>query len=466
MQPDLELLRRAFELACSYLETLDTRPVGARATRAQLLQALGGPLPQRGEDPTRALEGFVSAVEPGLSASAGPRYFGFVVGGSLPAAVAADWLTAAWDQNAAFHVHSPAAATVEEVTAGWVLGLLGLPPSASVGFVTGGQMANFTCLAAARNEVLRRVGWDVERDGLIGAPPLRVLVGGDVHVTIPSALRMLGLGEGRMERVRADGQGRMIASELARALEGKGGPTIVCAQAGNVNSGAFDPVGELADLTRGHGAWLHVDGAFGLWAAASPSHRQRVPGLEKADSWATDGHKWLNVPYDSGLAITAHPDAHRAAVAARAPYLVLAQEARNPFEWVPEMSRRARAFPLYLVLRTLGREGVAALVDRCCALARRMAEGLEREKGVRVLNDVVLNQALIRFEPPGGGDADALTRAVIARVQHDGVCWLGGTTWDGMSAMRISVSNWATTEADADRSVRAILDAFQAEARG
>ena len=451
-----EIFERAAQLATEYLEALPEQPVGAQATREELIAALGGPLPERGEDPVAALERFARAMEPGLIASAGPRYFGFVVGAGLPAAMAADWLASAWNQNVSLNALSPAGAAAEEVTIGWLLELLGLPRECSVGFVTGGQTANFTCLLAARNEVYRRAGWNVERDGLIEAPPLRVIAGAEAHVSLFAALRMLGFGTARVELVEADAQGRISAPALRRVLAARSGaPTIVCAQAGNVNSGAFDPLPEIVEAAHGAGAWVHVDGAFGLWAAASPRRRALLAGAHRADSWATDGHKWLNVPYDCGIAITAHPHAHRAATTASASYLTTAGGAeRNPFEWVPEASRRGRALPVYVALRTLGRAGVAELVDRCCVLAARMASALAAAPGVRVLNEVVLNQALVRF-----ADSDEKTREVIARVQREGTCWLGGTTWQGLHAMRLSVSGWSTTESDADRSVEAILRA-------
>jgi glutamate/tyrosine decarboxylase-like PLP-dependent enzyme len=344
----------------------------------------------------------------------------------------------------------------EEVAAGCILDLLGLPPGASVGFVTGGSMANATCLAAARGEVLRRAGWDVEAEGLASAPALRVIVGEEAHVTVLAALRLLGVGAARVVRVPVDGQGRMRAEGLRRALGGAPAPTIVCAQAGNVNTGAFDPIAEIADACGSEAAWLHVDGAFGLWAAASTT-RPLVRGLERADSWAVDAHKWLNVPYDSGLAITAHPNAHRAVTGMTAAYLVNGGADRSGYDWTPEASRRARGFAVWAALRSLGRDGVAALVDGACALARRAAGRLAVEAGVEVLNDVVLNQALVRFHGQAG--PDATTRAVVDEVQRDGVCWLGGTVWRDMTAMRLSVSCWRTTEADVDLAVDAILRA-------
>ncbi|MDB4971006.1 MAG: aspartate aminotransferase family protein [Myxococcales bacterium] len=465
----MTLLDDTARLAQAYLDGLPERHVGARATAAELMAALGGPLAEDGADPAAVIAALARNADPGLVATAGPRYFGFVTGGSLPVAVAADWLAAAWDQNAAMYAMSPAAAVVEEIVGGWVVDLLGLPRGASVGLVTGAQMANVTALAAARHAVLQRAGWDVAADGLAGAPPVDLVVGAEAHVTIGGALKLLGFGSRRVRVVPADDEGRMIASELALTLRACDGPTIVCAQAGNVNSGASDPFDLIAAEVRAReNAWLHIDGAFGLWAAASPSLRARVRGHAFADSWATDGHKWLNVPYDSGLVIVAHPAAHAAAMARQAAYLAPgAADERSGMMWAPEASRRARGFALYAALRTLGRGGVAALVDRCCALARRMADRL-RAAGVEIMNDVVLNQVLARFTPAAhsdgdsGGDGDAHTRAVIARVQADGTCWLGGTVWRERAAMRISISNWSTSEADVDRSAEAILAAARA----
>jgi glutamate/tyrosine decarboxylase-like PLP-dependent enzyme len=461
------LLGRAYALGEDYRRGLRERFVGARADAEQLRTSLAATLSDEGMDPVSVLEALACAVEPGLSATAGPRWFGFVDGGSLPVALAADWLTAAWDQNAGLAVGSPAAAIVEEVVAGWVLQLLGLPVEASVGFVTGGQMANFTCLAAARGELLRRAGWDVYEHGLWNAPQLRVLVGDQAHATIFSALRMLGIGSGGAQPIDADAQGAMRPEVLARVLAQSEAPTLVCISAGNVNSGAFDPFGPIADAAAVHGAcWLHVDGAFGLWAAASPRYRHLLAGVERADSWAVDGHKWLNVPYDSGIAVVRHRDAHRAAMAVRAPYLVRTEAGRGDgAEYVPEASRRARGFVLYATLRSLGREGVARMIERCCAHAQHFAELLGAADGVEVLNDIVLNQVLLRF-PDGSAEAsDARTRAVIERVQRGGTCWVGGTTWEGRAAMRISVVNWSTEDQDVTRSAAAILDAAATDGR-
>jgi glutamate/tyrosine decarboxylase-like PLP-dependent enzyme len=445
-----EALARAAELGGAFLAGLDGRPVGVPLAPEDVRARLAVPLTGTGVPVAQVLEELAAAADPGIVATAGGRFFGFVIGGSLPAALGADVLATAWDQNAGLYASSPAAAVAEEVAAGWLLDLLGLPADAGVGFVTGGQMANLSCIAAARHALLARAGWDVETQGLPGAPALRVLVGDEAHATIFTSLRFLGLGAGRVERVAVDGQGRMRRDALAAALAAGEGPALVCAQVGNVNSGACDPVGELAAVTRDHGAWLHVDGAFGLWAAAAPARRHLVAGLELADSWATDAHKWLNVPYDSGVAIVADPSAQTGALGIGAAYLVASDTARDPFLFTPEFSRRARGFAVYAALRSLGRDGVAELVERCCLLAARMAEGL-RAGGAEILNDVVLNQALVRF------DDDARTDATIAAVQRDGTCWVGGTTWRGMRALRISVSSWATTEEDADRSVEAIL---------
>ena len=455
------LLARAARHAEDYLQSVADRPVMARATSAELHSALGGPLSEAGTAAGTVIDALAEAAQLGTTASQGPRYFGFVVGGSLPAATAADWLVSAWDQNSAIYALSPLASVVEEIAAGWIRDLLGLPAQTSVGFVTGCQMANFTALAAARHQVLHQAGWDVEAHGLAGAPVIDVLVSDESHYTIFMALRLLGLGAMRARRVPTDAQGRMRASELARMLAESTGPCIVCAQAGNVNTGAFDPIEDIAELTRARGAWLHVDGAFGLWARTSPSLQSLTKGIEAADSIATDGHKWLNVPYDCGIILCAHPEAHRAAMSLAAAYIISDARERDPHEYVPEESRRARGVPVYAALRTLGRKGLRDLVERNCNQAQRMAERLATHPAVRILNDVVLNQVLVRFEDHLG-DADELTRSVIASVQQEGTCWLGGTTWHGMAAMRISISNWSTTDDDIDRSASAILKMLQA----
>jgi glutamate/tyrosine decarboxylase-like PLP-dependent enzyme len=457
-----QALEAAAASAIQFLRGLASRPVPARAGAEELAARLGGPLPDGPSDPAEVVAQLAKLADDGLVASAGPRFFGFVVGGSLPAALAADWLTSAWDQNAGLFVLGPAAATVEDVAAGWMLELFGLPATATTGFVTGGLGANFSGLAAARNAVLAAAGWDVERDGLIGAPPVEVVAGAERHVTIDIALRYLGLGSGRLRLVPADGQGRMDPAALGEVLAACQGPTIVCAQAGNVNTGAFDPLGEIIPAAHSHGAWVHVDGAFGLWAAASPDRRHLVAGVAEADSVATDAHKWLNVPYDSGIVFVTRPEAHLAAFAKSAAYFVPGREGeRDPDAFTPEASRRARGFPVWAALRSLGRSGVADLVERCCGHARRFADLLGAAEGVELLNEVVLNQVLVRFPDPGG-DSDGRTREVIRRVQEDGTLWLGGTTWHDMAAMRISVSTWSTTDDDVDRSAAAILAAARA----
>ena len=450
-----DLLRATAEHAIDYLNSLADRPVHPLSTPAELRAALGGPLPEEGVAAEEVVTGLIKGAERGVVASAGPRYFGFVIGGAVPAALAADWLTSTWDQNGVLYATSPAAAATEMIVAEWLLELLDLPRASSVGFTTGCQMANFVGLAAGRRSVLLKRGWDVEQDGLQGAPRVRVVVGGERHVTIAVAMQMLGLGAAIIEPVPADDQGRMRPDALEEVLAAgdRSAPTLVCAQVGNVNTGASDDIAAIAPIVHGLDAsWLHVDGAFGLWARTVPELRPQVNGLDQADSWATDVHKWLNVPYDSGLVIVRDAAAHRASMVMRAAYLVTATgEERDPSEYVPESSRRARGFALYAALRSLGRTGVEDLVRRCCALAARMGAQLAREPGVEVLNDVVLNQVLVRF-----GDDDDLTRDVIRRVQEDGTCWLGGSTWQGKAVMRISVSSWATTEADADLSVDAI----------
>ena len=464
---DVTVLDRAAALAARFLEDVETRPVTRTVDLADLRGTLGGALSEHGEPAVEVIEALAAGVDPALVGSAGPRYFGFVVGGSQPAALAADWLTSTWDQNAGLYALSPAAAVVEEVAAGWLVDLFGLPEGSSTGFTTGATMANFTALAAARTAVLRAVGWDVEEFGLFGAPEIDVVLGDEAHVTVFVSLQMLGLGRGRVHRVAADEQGRMRPEALRVTLAGLTGPTIVVAQAGNVNTGAFDPLPEIVEAVREHGGWLHVDGAFGLWAATTPELRYLTTGLGLADSWTTDAHKWLNVPYDSGLVFVRDAGAHHKAMTLGAAYYVESEGGeRDPYNWVAESSRRARGFPIYAALRSMGRSGLAEMIDRCCAHARRFEELLAGRPGVTILNDVVLNQVLVRFAPPAdapGSDADAaaatdaFTKDVIARVQADGTCWLGGTTWHGMAAMRISVSSWATTTEDVDRSAQAIL---------
>jgi glutamate/tyrosine decarboxylase-like PLP-dependent enzyme len=451
------LLHHTAELAADFLASVDERPVSPNATPEELLARLAGPLPAGPTDPTDVIDELVAAVEPGLVAIPSGRYFGFVNGGELPAALAADWLTSAWDQNAGLYASGPMAAAVEEVVRGWVTDLLGLPEHSSLGLVTGTQMGSVTALAAARFRVLERAGWDVGRDGLAGGPRVRVVVGAQRHVTIGRALRLLGLGT--PETVAADAQGRMEPAALGEALAGRESPTIVCAQAGEVNTGAFDPFAEIAELCAEHGAWLHVDGAFGLWAGASPALRPLLRGVELADSWITDAHKWLNVPYDAALVLCADPEAHRAAMSGTASYLIQdGGNIRNPFEWVPEASRRARGFVVYAALRSLGRVGLADLVERACACARRFAAGIVDVPGAELVNDVVLNQVLFRFE------SDERTDEILGAVQRSGHIWLGGTTWGGTRAIRLSVSNWRTGDEEIDLALNAFRAAVQAPA--
>lgn len=466
MQLTQSLANRAAAHACEYLAGIGERPVGASLTGDDLRALLGGPLRPEGEDAIAVIDALATAGRAGTVASQGPRYYGFVTGGSLPAAVVADWLVSTWDQNAQVFVMSPMAAVVEQIVAEWLKQLFGVPAAWSVGFVTGAQMANFTALVAARHELLGREGWDVESAGLFGAPPIDLVVSDESHRTIYTALRMLGLGAERVQRVETDGQGRMRPDRLARVLHDGRGPCIVCAQVGNVNTGACDPIAEIAPLARERGAWLHVDGAFGMWAATSPSRRRLVTGIERADSIATDAHKWLNVPYDSGIVLTAHADAHQQALMVPAHYIQMTPGERDPRAFTPDESRRARALPVYAALRVLGTDGVRALVDRCCTLALRMAERLTAHEHAHVLNDVVLNQVLVQFRPSGGDEMAAadLTQRVISRVQAEGTCWVGGTKWQGKTAMRVSISNWSTSAEDIDRSAAAILSALEHEA--
>jgi glutamate/tyrosine decarboxylase-like PLP-dependent enzyme len=404
------------------------------------------------------IEELARDVAPGLVGSAGPRYFGFVIGGSVPVAVAADWLVSAWDQNTAGAVTAPGVSVIEEVTAQWLRDLLKLPASCGLGFVTGGQMANFTCLAAARHAVLRDVGWDVEAGGLQGAPRVNVIAGEQAHVTIGVACRMLGLGTGGITWLPTDDQGRMVMSDLEAALGEQEPPTIVCAQAGEINTGVFDPLADVVAACRAHGAWCHIDGAFGLWAAVSPTRRHLLAGYEDADSWATDAHKWLNVPYDCGIAAVADASAHRAAMSSTSAYIPRHEEGIHwGVDWVPEFSRRGRAVPVYAALRWLGREGVTRLIEGCCDNATLIADRLRQADGVEVLNEVVLDQVLVRFE-----DDDRATDEVIERTQKSGICWVSGSTFRGEGVMRISIVGWQTTAADMERSAEAILEAARA----
>lgn len=441
-----ELLEDAAQRAISYLEGIRTRTVAPSPEAVAGLAALDGPLPEGPGNPARTLEVMDEVCSPATMAEPGPRFYGFVTGGSLPATVAATWLAAAWDQCSALYQVTPATAHLEQIALRWVLELFGLPGECGGAFVTGATMANFSALAAARHAVLTRAGWSIEADGLYGSPPITVVVGGEVHPTLVKSLGLLGLGRNRVTRVPVDSQGRM----RAEALPPISGPTIVCTQAGNVNTGAFDPIGEVCERAHAAGAWVHVDGAFGLWAMAVPSMASLTAGIAQADSWATDFHKWLNVPYDSGLALVRDAEALRAAMAVTADYLPTASPARNPSDFTPELSRRARGVEVWAALHSLGRQGVVDLVERTCRHARRFAEGLA-SAGYRVLNDVVLNQVLVSF-----GEPEA-TLQVVSDLQADGTCWCGSTVWQGQTAMRISVSSWATTGEDVERSLAAML---------
>jgi len=441
----MSLLGRTAEIAEAYLASLPERPVGATRSYDDVLAALDAPLPETGE-PAEAVLDAIAGLEAGMVGTAGPRYFGFVTGGALPVTVAADWLVSTWDGPHFGRVPSPAGAAVETIAERWLLDVLGLPASARVGFVTGATMANLVGLAAGRHRVLAGAGWDVEERGMTGAPPVKVVVGEEVHVSLLKALRILGFGSAGIVRVPVDAGGAMRPDGLAGVLDG--GPAIVCAQAGNVNTGACDPLEPIVAAARGAGAWVHVDGAFGLWAAASPRLRGLVAGAGAAHSWAVDAHKWLNVPYDCGLAIVADREAHAAAMSASADYLTGDD---GGLTRTPEMSRRGRQVPVYAALRHLGRSGIAELVERCCAHARRLAAAMEALDGAAVLNDVVLNQVLVRF-----GDGDAETARVVEAVQRGGEAWLGGTVWHGLGAARVSFSNWSTTDADVDRLVAAV----------
>ncbi|MEO8314584.1 MAG: pyridoxal-dependent decarboxylase [Pseudomonadota bacterium] len=442
-----DVLDDAARRARRYLDSLDDRAVAPDPAAVTALQRLDEPLPATGSPAQDVLALLDEVVSPATMAMAGRRFFGFVIGGALPVTVASNWLTTAWDQNAALQVATPGVAAIEQVALRWLLEILGLPAQSAGAFVTGATVANFTALAAARHRVLANAGWDVEEQGLTGAPPVTVLVGEEAHPTLLKSLSLLGFGRGALKRIPVDGQGRMRAE-----LPAINGPTIVCTQAGNLNTGVFDPVGEICDHVKGNGAWVHVDGAFGLWARASRQLAPLIAGVEKADSWATDAHKWLNVPYDSGLAFVRDAAALRAAMSITAAYLPSDSGKRSPSDYTPELSRRARGVDIWAALRCLGREGVEAMIDRDCRHARRFAAGLGAA-GFKILNEVRLNQVLVSFGTP------EVTQRVIAQVQADGSCWCGVTVWQGQTAMRISVCSWATSEEDVEMSLIAILRA-------
>jgi len=450
---DESLLAVAHERAVEYLRMIPERAVAPQMTRAELLEALDVPLRDEGEDPASVINSLARTAERGTLATTSPRFFGFVIGGSLPVTVAADWLTTAWDQNSGLYAAAPVSSVVEDVAHRWLLDLFDLPRESSMGFVTGCQMANYTALAAARHAVLRRAGWNVEEGGLYDAPRVNLVISAEAHVTIHTAMRYLGFGTRNLREVPTDEQGRMRADALRELVATLDGPTIICAQAGNVNTGAIDPLREIASIAHEKNAWVHVDGAFGLWGRASRTYRGILDGVELCDSWATDAHKWLNVPFDNGIVIVRDSASHRASMTVTAAYLEQTTGVeRDQVDWNPEFSRRGRGITVYAALRSLGRHGVEDLVDRLCARAKQFETILGADSRVEVLNDVVLNQVLVRFK-----GNDEATRETVARVQRDGTLWLAGTMWHGMAAMRISVSNWATSEEDVDRSAAAIL---------
>jgi glutamate/tyrosine decarboxylase-like PLP-dependent enzyme len=441
-------LTRAYELAAGFLDGVDDRPVWPRATYEEMLEAFGGELPAAGSDPVDVLAELARLADPGLAGIAGGRFFGFVIGGELPAALGADWLTTVWDQNAGLNSLAPSAAAAEVVAGQWIVDALGLPAGTAAGLVTGAMMANYTCLSSARRAVLARHDWDVGQRGLFEAPRVRVVVGRDRHDTIDRAVRFLGLGQDAVREVETDSQGRLDTGALASVLSAGSGPVIVCLQAGEVHTGAFDPFADAIEISRSHDAWVHVDGAFGLWAAASPALRHLTDGIAGADSWATDAHKTLNVPYDCGIALVRDPAALVSVFGVHADYLI--EGAGDPTERVPELSRRARGFPVWAVLRSLGRDGLAALVDQLCARATQMANGLAGIPGVEVLNEVVFTQVMTSF------GEDARTAEVGRRLLAGGEAVFTPATWRGRGAQRCSLSSWATTAADVDRTVEAV----------
>lgn len=450
------LFQRAAEHALAFRRGIADSPQRPKATYGEALAEWDAPTPESGAEAEAVIEELATRASPGLHAMTGPRFFGWVIGGSHPAGVAADWLVSAWGQNVGNHMAAPAASAAETVAAKWLVDILGLPAGSSVGFVTGATMANFVGLAAGRNEVLRRLGWDVEAKGLFGAPEIRVAVGEDAHVSAMSALQFLGLGHQRVLKIATDAEGRMRADALAAALDAGTGPAIVMTQAGQINTGASDPFDEIAPIAKRHGAWVHVDGAFGLWGNAAPTRAHLTSGVALCDSWATDGHKWLQTPYDCGFAIVRDPEAHRRAMAFGASYLPpVAEGERDPTHYVPELSRRARGFTTWTLLKHFGRAGIAEMVERHCRLAKLIADKSAEEPGIAVLNEVVLNQTVLRF-----GDDDK-TLATIAQLQKDGVAFAGGSTWRGQWVMRISVSGYSTTEADALKTVDAIKSAWR-----
>jgi glutamate/tyrosine decarboxylase-like PLP-dependent enzyme len=447
--------------AARYLEQLPSRPIAATASLAELRRRLDKPLSEAGVDAVTVIDELVRDTDGGLMGSTSGRFFGWVIGGTLPVAIAADWLTSTWDQNAASNLTAPAEAVVEDVCGAWLKELLGLPKAASFAFVTGCQMAHTTALAAARHKLLRDRGWDVEKAGLAGAPPLTLLTTANRHESILRSARLLGIGTDAIRYVGTDNMGRLRPAALAEALQQRGSaPAVVWLQAGDLNTGVFDPFAEACAVARDAGAWVHVDGAFGLWANTSRRHRHLLAGVEQADSWATDGHKWLNLPFDSGMVFVAHAAAHRAAFAQDASYSVPHEDLRNQKDWNPEWSRRGRGFPAYAAIRALGRSGIGEIVERCCAHADRLVRGIGELAGAEVVAAPVINQGLVRFLGRDG-DHDRVTDEVIRATQLKGVAWLGGATWNGRRVMRISVCNWATTDEDVERTVASVAEVLR-----
>lgn len=464
--PYRPVLEDALHHALTYLETMDQGPVSATATLEELRERLAPALAEKGMDARLVIDELVAGVRGGLLGSAGGRFFAWVIGGSLPAALAADWLTSTWDQNAALYACSPAEAVIEETCGRWLKDLLGLPDTASFALTTGCQMAHFTCLAAARNAMLARQGWDVETKGLLGAPRIHILCNGQSHGSVERTLRFLGLGSGCVRNLPVNQASGLEPETLQAALKDSAGePTLVLLCAGDINLGAFDCFEELIPIAHAHGAWVHVDGAFGLWANASPRFRHLLRGVEQADSWATDGHKWLNVPYDCGYAFVADASAHRASMSLRASYLIHAEEARDPFDWNVEWSRRGRGVATYAAIRELGRGGIADLVERCCRHAHSLAMGIGALEGAELMWEPTINQGLVRFPDPSPGateaDHDAHTDRIIAAIVTSGRAFVGGTTWRGRRCMRISVCNWQTSEADVATTITAVQEALE-----
>jgi glutamate/tyrosine decarboxylase-like PLP-dependent enzyme len=456
MNPYRPALESAARIALEYLEGLDQRPVAARMQGSQLREHLRRPLADDGIPPEQVIAELARDVDPGLLGSASGRFFAWVIGGIQPSALAADWLATAWDQNAVLAATSPAAAAIEEVVGAWLKDILRLPAEASFALVTGCQMAHVTCLAAARHALLKKAGWDVEQQGMQGSPRIRVLTSDQRHKSFERALRLLGFGSASIEYLATDSDGKLSVDALAKALEMRTDPAIVLLQAGEINTGFYDSFADLIPIAHRHDAWVHIDGAFGMWAAASPRFRHFLDGAELADSWATDGHKWLNVPQDCGYAFVRHPEPHRASMSCTAAYLTHDAELRDQLDWTPDWSRRARAFPTYAVLRELGRAGVAEMIERCCDHARGIVDGIGRLPGAQVLWQPTINQGLVRFLDPAGAGHDQRTDHVIAAIDATGEAFFSGTTWRGMRAMRVSVCNAATSAADVERTIRAI----------